>query len=580
MVSVGGILTKIPSRIVKRTETKVTMPNASTSTTPPIPDPSIKPQSPYSWDDTQHPMYSHPNFETYRQAAMINGINPSTVHYIPSIIQGIPAPIKSQPEEGHTTISIGGLLTKIPTSMAKVAEKVEVSASNESVKKEAYPMPTMPITQSLINRGTVPGKKTNSTPSRDTAKLIPTIANALVMKDGFAAAAAATFTPAFNDSNGERSDLMWEREQERQKKGKEAECWSDDEDWVGLQAGLPVESKNAPLQIHAKEEERAEAKVCYENNEDSLGFQSGSHLRPVSSIHDKNTPKSNGWTLGQDIEADEISAPYVTVCDAVHPDVVLASLCEDSSPVPPEGTMERYGRILRSIPGDEKKKTRALMESLENLIPSTLRQDSWYLAAIGALIGSQQSELVGDLYTYLCEKKEYQTSAQRQKLVKRMREGLLKLIPIVGMPLITRAFKALVSVEASSDRDTTTSWSTRQLTPERLEKARNSMKTSLQPEELQTMYASFGSHRDLAWVTENIVYGLFLSDTSVLSAADTELVVFSALLCTGRNPLAEAHMRGALGLGMSVEDVDGVQAICAMLSGWKSTEMGLKRARM
>lgn len=94
------------------------------------------------------------------------------------------------------------------------------------------------------------------------------------------------------------------------------------------------------------------------------------------------------------------------------------------------------------------------------------------------------------------------------------------------------------------------------------------------------MYKGFGSHQDLAWVTENVVYGLFLSDTSVLSAADTKLVVFPALLCTGKKLLAEAHMRGALELGMSVEDVEGVRAICELLAGWKSVDgRGLKRAK-
>ena len=118
-------------------------------------------------------MYSHPNFKTYRQAATINGINPSTVHYIPSTIPGTPAPIKSQAGEAHTTISVGGILTRIPTRMTKKVEKVdkvEVPSSNVSVKKEAYPMPTMPITQSLINRGLVEEINIDSTSSRDTSK--------------------------------------------------------------------------------------------------------------------------------------------------------------------------------------------------------------------------------------------------------------------------------------------------------------------------------------------------------------------------------------------------------------------------
>lgn len=81
------------------------------------------------------------------------------------------------------------------------------------------------------------------------------------------------------------------------------------------------------------------AKQWYGNNEDSLGFQSSSHQRPVSSIDDKSTPKSNGWALGQDIDADES-------CTAVSPDLVLASLCEDSPPVP----AGRHNGVVRTYP--------------------------------------------------------------------------------------------------------------------------------------------------------------------------------------------------------------------------------------
>lgn len=122
MVSVGGILTKIPSRMVKKKKPEVPTPNASTSIASSVPATSPKPQSPYRWDDTQHPMYSHPIFKPYRQTAIINDINPSTVHHVRSTILGTPTQINSQPEEAHTTISIGGILTKIPPRMAKKAE--------------------------------------------------------------------------------------------------------------------------------------------------------------------------------------------------------------------------------------------------------------------------------------------------------------------------------------------------------------------------------------------------------------------------------------------------------------------------
>jgi hypothetical protein len=50
--------------------------------------------------------------------------------------------------------------------------------------------------------------------------------------------------------------------------------------------------------------------------------------------------------------------------------------------LPASKTMERYGKILASFEVEEKRKLHALMESIEELFPSELRDDKWYLSAV------------------------------------------------------------------------------------------------------------------------------------------------------------------------------------------------------
>lgn len=75
-------------------------------------------------------------------------------------------------------------------------------------------------------------------------------------------------------------------------------------------------------------------------------------------------------------------------CTAVSPAVVLAGISADFEGVPVEATMQGYGRILHQLPGDEKRKVRALMESIEELFPSTTSFDmyKWYLSAVSIIL--------------------------------------------------------------------------------------------------------------------------------------------------------------------------------------------------
>ena len=61
-----------------------------------------------------------------------------------------------------------------------------------------------------------------------------------------------------------------------------------------------------------------------------------------------------------------------------------------------------------------------------------------------------------------------------------------------------------------------------------------------------------------AWVTESIVYGLFLSDQSVLDPVETEIVVLSGIMMQNLPSETGWHMRGMRRIGATKHDVERI----------------------
>lgn len=76
---------------------------------------------------------------------------------------------------------------------------------------------------------------------------------------------------------------------------------------------------------------------------------------------------------------------------------------------------------------------------------------------VGSLIGAGQPALVGELYSHITSKPSYQTSNERQQLVRRLREALIKCIPLCGIPAVMVAVTALAKQERDVDQDHTIS---------------------------------------------------------------------------------------------------------------------------
>jgi hypothetical protein len=107
-----------------------------------------------------------------------------------------------------------------------------------------------------------------------------------------------------------------------------------------------------------------------------------------------------------------------------------------------------------SLTNPSKEETVALFNSIEELFPAkTLGDDKWYILTIAAIVGGGHTELAADLYLHLISRPEYTAPDQRKALIKRLREALMKLVSVVGIPKPLDAVMCIAGVEGEDDKD-------------------------------------------------------------------------------------------------------------------------------
>jgi hypothetical protein len=96
----------------------------------------------------------------------------------------------------------------------------------------------------------------------------------------------------------------------------------------------------------------------------------------------------------------------------------------------------------------------ALLTTLESHFPSsTLGSEKWFILALASLVAGGHPDLSADLYLHLISRPGYQSSESRQALVRKLREVLVKLVAIVGVPKCIDAVFSIAGVEREEDRD-------------------------------------------------------------------------------------------------------------------------------
>lgn len=215
----------------------------------------------------------------------------------------------------------------------------------------------------------------------------------------------------------------------------------------------------------------------------------------------------------------------------------------------------------------------ALFQTIEQAFTTTsLGDNRWYLLTLAALVGGTEPLLADQLYLYIISKPNCQQSNQRQKVVRTLREALVKLVSIIGVCKPLEAILAIAKVERPEDRDYSFS---------REDWANNSENHDRGLDWLRKIYthntdktlALFDAHKDFRWISTEITYGLYLSDRQVVDDIDTEVVVLVGIMIQNL-PLETAwHIRGSRRIGISLEDVKTMMNCVRKVGAFMGTKL-------
>ncbi|KAJ0345475.1 hypothetical protein COL154_012020 [Colletotrichum chrysophilum] len=201
-----------------------------------------------------------------------------------------------------------------------------------------------------------------------------------------------------------------------------------------------------------------------------------------------------------------------------------------------------------------------------------------HIHQIASLIGSGQQKVAGSLYTHLIAQSQYQTPAERQTLVRRLREAMVKCIIINGIPVVIEAVTSVSDVERPEDRDLSCSREDWQIGSETSERAAAVLKVLYKSEKgghVKTLQA----HKDIPWISVNVSYGLFLSDHRILSMQETELVVLPAIMTQNLQGPTYWHLRACLRVGMEPDEVEAVHKVIELVAAYGGKTLDVQRVK-
>lgn len=72
-------------------------------------------------------------------------------------------------------------------------------------------------------------------------------------------------------------------------------------------------------------------------------------------------------------------------------------------------------------------------------------------------------------------------------------------------------------------------------------------------------------------------YGLFLSDYSILSIQETELVVLPAIMCQNLRGPTYWHLRACLRVGMAAEEVEALHKVIERVAAFGGKTLDVQR---
>lgn len=194
-------------------------------------------------------------------------------------------------------------------------------------------------------------------------------------------------------------------------------------------------------------------------------------------------------------------------------------------------------------------------------------------------MASPNPAALGDFYTYLtthARDTRYTAPNNQPLLSLRLRDVLLKLVTLLGAPPVVVAVSALAKAEGK-DREAVERKAEGSVLSEKwegyemsdIEKRGRKTIDSIYGPLLPEIFKGFGSHRaDVVHMEVVHVYGLYLSDHTVLNAIESEVVVLTAILCTGLKSPGLWHVRG-LGRLLGARGPDAENEVKDVIRGVK-----------
>ncbi|KAJ6014750.1 hypothetical protein N7540_009341 [Penicillium herquei] len=214
-----------------------------------------------------------------------------------------------------------------------------------------------------------------------------------------------------------------------------------------------------------------------------------------------------------------------------------------------------------------------IFETIKKGFPSSLSEHGWYILSASALITASNPTNITYLYNFLISQPEWSKPDQRRVLIRRLREQMLKQWVIIGIPKVITAVLSLAQIENPEDADPSFTREGVTVSPEINARGRELCYKLYGEDGYNNIMASCGSFSaDFTWASDNIIYGMFLSDESVINHQETSLMTMPSMACMGLQGTSKRHLIGLRNHGISDDDLTKIILSGKMIAEWAGQE--------
>ncbi|KAL2142468.1 hypothetical protein VTI28DRAFT_1116 [Corynascus sepedonium] len=214
--------------------------------------------------------------------------------------------------------------------------------------------------------------------------------------------------------------------------------------------------------------------------------------------------------------------------------------------------------------------TPAFLSSIRN--HPNLPRHTWYLIAATTLSQLNRPDEIPKLYQDALQYDSGDAVSdhdEKLRISRRMREALIKAAAVGGVPRTINALIELRKVTPDELLDEPESFSPtgrradiyETPAPQIMERGQNFFATVYGKVTNRVMNQMDRSGTEDLGLMARLMYGYVLSNTSVLSAAETSFVMIAGLIPQDVNPQLKGHLKGALNSGATADQVKAVRDV-------------------